>query len=426
MFVACSNPAEQCAQSLRTPCCSQQEASLAALLQQLDECTLLKRWDKTGHDGFVQLSEGSCLQVSARSRDEVGAGTKEEVFRWQQQQHQRKAGAQEQGWQEADESWSSAKLTAADVSISRDLMLPAQVPPAAQEEERIRQQLREQEEHLRLLREQELQKHQEEQLRLREQEEQLRLREQELQVQARQEEQHRIREQQLREHQEQLRLEAAAAREQSLTELLQRERKAQREVELAAERLVLQEQQLHQEREAHLAGQEELRAALERERKAQQQAECTAEQLLELRRSHEGQLARQEELQQALERAMQEPKDAEVAKRREVVASFLHRHQFAGNVHDARETEEHVRLMCGLPFMTRKFHPLHVAAELGDAMMVELLLAERADPRQKTSGGKTALQIAQKASKCGSHDSVLRLLEDRKTPRRAPGAMGGG
>eukprot|EP00930_Biecheleria_cincta_P033754 TRINITY_DN23378_c0_g1_i1.p1 TRINITY_DN23378_c0_g1~~TRINITY_DN23378_c0_g1_i1.p1 ORF type:complete len:425 (+),score=154.55 TRINITY_DN23378_c0_g1_i1:22-1275(+) len=368
MFVACSNPTEQCAQSLRTPCCSQQEASLAALLQQLDECTLLKRWEKTGHDGFVQLSEGSCLQVSACSRDEV--------LRWQE--HQRKVGAHEQGWQEADESWSSAPLTTADddVSLSRDLMLPAEVAPAAREEERLRQQLREQEEQLRLLREQELQKHQEEQLRLREQEEQLRLRAQELQAQAQQEEQHRIREQQLREHQEQLRLEAAAAREQSLTELLKRERKAQREVELAAERLVLQEQQLRREREAHLAGQEELQAALEREQQAHQKAECTAEQLLELRRSHESQLARQEELEQALKRAMQEPKDAEAAKRREVVASFLHRHQFAGNVHEAREAEEHVKLMCGLPFMTRKFYPLHVAAELGDAMMVELLLAD--------------------------------------------------
>lgn len=160
---------------------------------------------------------------------------------------------------------------------------------------------------------------------------------------------------------------------------------------------------------------------MERERQAQLRAKCTAEQLLQLRQSHESQLAREEELQQALERAKQEPKEAEVAKRREAIASFLHRHQFAGNVHDARETEEHVRLLCGLPFMTRSVCPLHVAAELGDAMMVELLLAEKADPRKKTSGGKTALQTAQKASKCGSHDAVLRLLVDSQIR----GAMGG-
>lgn len=45
-------------------------------------------------------------------------------------------------------------------------------------------------------------------------------------------------------------------------------------------------------------------------------------------------------------------------------------------------------------FFADKVYPLHVAAKLGDAQAVRLLLAEGADPGKKTSSGRTALDLA--------------------------------
>ena len=43
--------------------------------------------------------------------------------------------------------------------------------------------------------------------------------------------------------------------------------------------------------------------------------------------------------------------------------------------------------------------PIHVAAKLGHMRIVKSLLLARADPKQKTSRGRTAVQIARKADK---------------------------
>ncbi|CAE7224091.1 unnamed protein product [Symbiodinium sp. CCMP2592] len=54
---------------------------------------------------------------------------------------------------------------------------------------------------------------------------------------------------------------------------------------------------------------------------------------------------------------------------------------------------------------------IHVAAKLGHDVIIKTLLIARADPKRKTSRGRTALQIAQKADVDGSHREALEALE---------------
>lgn len=54
--------------------------------------------------------------------------------------------------------------------------------------------------------------------------------------------------------------------------------------------------------------------------------------------------------------------------------------------------------------------PLHQAAELDDERVVELLLLEGDLSQEKQATGKTALQVAQKMDKAGSHAAVSALL----------------
>lgn len=56
-------------------------------------------------------------------------------------------------------------------------------------------------------------------------------------------------------------------------------------------------------------------------------------------------------------------------------------------------------------------YPLHVAAEKGDHEVVDLLLKYNADPAQKDSSGKTALDIAKKKDKKGSHIAVIMAFD---------------
>mmetsp|Transcript_30750 Transcript_30750/g.84807 ORF Transcript_30750/g.84807 Transcript_30750/m.84807 type:complete len:227 (-) Transcript_30750:290-970(-) len=72
--------------------------------------------------------------------------------------------------------------------------------------------------------------------------------------------------------------------------------------------------------------------------------------------------------------------------------------------------------------MRRTTFPLHVAAEAGNAKMVDMLLKEGADPEQRNSTGKTAAQVAQAAqAKRGgldeAHEDVLRVLAGLGRPR---------
>mmetsp|Transcript_15902 Transcript_15902/g.34817 ORF Transcript_15902/g.34817 Transcript_15902/m.34817 type:complete len:226 (-) Transcript_15902:135-812(-) len=56
-------------------------------------------------------------------------------------------------------------------------------------------------------------------------------------------------------------------------------------------------------------------------------------------------------------------------------------------------------------------YPLHAAVAKGDAEMIELLLKCRADSSLKASG-QTALALAEKSNRKGSHEHVLAILRD--------------
>lgn len=58
----------------------------------------------------------------------------------------------------------------------------------------------------------------------------------------------------------------------------------------------------------------------------------------------------------------------------------------------------------------QKVYPVHMAAAAGDHKILRLLLRAGADPKQKTSKGADALEIAQYANRRGSHDQVVALL----------------
>ena len=56
-------------------------------------------------------------------------------------------------------------------------------------------------------------------------------------------------------------------------------------------------------------------------------------------------------------------------------------------------------------------YPIHVAAKSGDHEALRLLLRAGASFEQKTSSGRTALQIAEQADREGSHSQVIALLK---------------
>merc|ERR1719281_1390197 len=60
--------------------------------------------------------------------------------------------------------------------------------------------------------------------------------------------------------------------------------------------------------------------------------------------------------------------------------------------------------------MMKTTYPIILAAEAGDAEMVEFLIQEGADPAQTNSSGKTAQEAAKKKNKKSSHEGVLRAL----------------
>lgn len=129
------------------------------------------------------------------------------------------------------------------------------------------------------------------------------------------------------------------------------------------------------------------REALEAARRAREEAAKAQEKAERERLEHEAQLA-------------------EEKARRLAVANFLKLNGFMSNVNAPKKVSE----ACGLPFTSRTLYPIHVAAETGDATMLQLLIQEKADTAQKTSGGRTALELAQKKNKAGSHQAVLTML----------------
>jgi len=92
------------------------------------------------------------------------------------------------------------------------------------------------------------------------------------------------------------------------------------------------------------------------------------------------------------------------SEREEAVKAFLASRGFKCGIHGAKKT------------WTAKTYPLHEAAKLGHAKMVEALLAMGADPAQRNSRGQTALERAQRQSKKDSredaHAAVIAILQD--------------
>ncbi|OLQ07836.1 hypothetical protein AK812_SmicGene8705 [Symbiodinium microadriaticum] len=97
------------------------------------------------------------------------------------------------------------------------------------------------------------------------------------------------------------------------------------------------------------------------------------------------------------------------ARRRELLNEFLKQHSFSRDISEAQPPAT-----C-FPFFKRgeTLYPIHVAARMGHTELVRILLEEGADRNQRTSGGRTALDIALSEDHRGSHCGVLDLLQDR-------------
>ena len=63
-------------------------------------------------------------------------------------------------------------------------------------------------------------------------------------------------------------------------------------------------------------------------------------------------------------------------RRHDLVAAFLKQHGFGTDVCGPKQKQE----ACGLPFLSKTIYPIHCAAELGDAAMVDMLIKEAVDP----------------------------------------------
>ncbi|CAE7905912.1 unnamed protein product [Symbiodinium microadriaticum] len=154
------------------------------------------------------------------------------------------------------------------------------------------------------------------------------------------------------------------------------------------------EEQAEQQRaeEARRAAQEAAEAARQAqlEQKLREQREAEEQERLEAERRAA------EEKEQARRRA-QEQAEREHEERQREVASFLKQHGFS-SINGVKKS-----------FMSSTY-PLHKAAELGDAHMVDQLVKAGADVAQKNSGGKTAAQVAAKKDKKGSHSATLSVL----------------
>ncbi|CAJ1337725.1 unnamed protein product, partial [Effrenium voratum] len=81
---------------------------------------------------------------------------------------------------------------------------------------------------------------------------------------------------------------------------------------------------------------------------------------------------------------------------------FLRKHQF---------TEVNKPRASSFTMFRERLWPIHVAAALGQARDVRLLLSAGAVADQKTSFGRRPVDIALEANQQGSHDEVLEILQ---------------
>mmetsp|Transcript_131929 Transcript_131929/g.186185 ORF Transcript_131929/g.186185 Transcript_131929/m.186185 type:complete len:215 (+) Transcript_131929:45-689(+) len=90
-------------------------------------------------------------------------------------------------------------------------------------------------------------------------------------------------------------------------------------------------------------------------------------------------------------------------RRQAAVEEFLTFHGFKGVNSPKRSLSSMLR-------QTEEVYPIHIAAKHGSHLMIRLLCSEGADPLQKTSRGRTALQLAREVDMFGSHREVIDLL----------------
>lgn len=107
--------------------------------------------------------------------------------------------------------------------------------------------------------------------------------------------------------------------------------------------------------------------------------------------------ARREELRRREEARQEQEKRQKQAADRAKVDAWLKKNGFSGATDKKKG-------------MFSSSYPLHTAAKSNDAEMVSLLIGFGADPQAKNSSGQTAMQLAQKSDKKGSHTAVMRAL----------------
>mmetsp|Transcript_116388 Transcript_116388/g.329848 ORF Transcript_116388/g.329848 Transcript_116388/m.329848 type:complete len:185 (+) Transcript_116388:48-602(+) len=119
---------------------------------------------------------------------------------------------------------------------------------------------------------------------------------------------------------------------------------------------------------------------------------------------------KQRELEEALRRAAREEavraeaaRQAEVERqlidqgRKSMVGAFLKEHGYVSA--DAPKKT-----------MLKTKYPIHTAAKIGDPKLIAALIEEGADPMQKDSTRKTALEVAERCNRKGSHAGAERAL----------------
>jgi len=197
------------------------------------------------------------------------------------------------------------------------------------------------------------------------------------------------------------------------TSAIQAQQAAHIQQETQAEQLCVEEGQRMPEAEAaeraRLEEEEERR--LREEKEAREQALLAEEARLreeeevreQARLAEEARLREEELLRQEYEEETRRIEVERLHKERQAaINSFCTRYGFS-NLKEPR------RAGCTV-FGATSTYALHQAAQLGDAKIVEMLLEEGASPLQQNSSKRTALQLAQKKNKRGSHDAVLQVL----------------
>lgn len=150
-------------------------------------------------------------------------------------------------------------------------------------------------------------------------------------------------------------------------------------------------------------------AVMEEQRRQEEEAEARRRRLQEARTEYERKLATEKAHQAERERATRKEaarlareQKRERDERQAALLAWCEQHGFTG-------VEQPRRSGCTVWGATTTF-PLHSAAELGDTNIVKMLLREGVDKTRKNSAGLTALQVAQRKGKAGSHDEIQRLL----------------